>query len=243
MIIYYKNEITVINRELQALPDGHLIKKGMYYYHRINKKEISITKKPDLIIALHRKKYLLGRKAQLEQNIAAVSQSISTLDKRTQTKLIQSLPNAYQHAPPTHFYNPSALAWMEATYEKNPLPFKGRKHFSKGGTQVRSKSEILIANQLEDYGIHYRYEAALTLDGQTNYPDFEMINPYSLKHIIWEHFGAFNQHGYERSMNDKMNLYTSNGYTPFDTFIYTFEYEVGDPRRLRELIENIILGV
>jgi len=240
---YYKKELAVIIRGLQKLPDGYLAKKGKFYYQVINRKQIGITKKPDLINALYRKKYLLARKVQLENNISSISQSISKLDNTIQNELIQSFPTAYQDMPKSHFYHPSAEAWMAASYQKNPFPFKGRELFSKNGTQVRSKTEILIANQLEDYGIPYRYEAELILDNQTNYPDFTSLNPFNGKLTIWEHFGALNQTGYEDSMNSKMNLYTSHGYIPFENFIYTFEYEVGDPRRLKDLIENIILGI
>jgi len=239
----YKMELAMINNELKKLPEGYLIQKGRFYYQVINQKQIGITKNPEKVALLYRKKHLLDRKSQLNKNMSITNRYINKSDGTLQYDAIRSFPKAYQSQPLTHFFHPTTIAWIEAPFAQCTYPFKGRKLFSKGGVRVRSKSEVFIANQLEDYGIPYRYEAALTLDDQTNHPDFTALNPFSAKKIIWEHFGAFNQSGYEDSMNNKMNLYTSHGFVPFDTFIYTFEYEVGDPRRLQELIENVILGI
>lgn len=239
----YKQDLKLTVRELQTSPDGFLLRKGRYYYHRANNKEIGITRKPALIYNLARKRYSLARKEQLENNISVTSQSISNLDKTMPEALIQSLPKTYQDLPITYFYHPSTAAWIAADYQKNPYPFEGRKYITKKGVRVRSKSELLIANLLEAHNIPYRYEGAIILGGKTKFADFIILNPFSGKQIIWEHFGATNLPGYEENMNEKMNLYTKHGYTPFETFIYTFEYEVGDPQRLQDLIENVILGI
>lgn len=243
MKVIYKKELELINKEIHNSLDGFLVKKGRYYYHRINKKETGITKNPALVQRLLRERYMLTRKEILEKNLSIITDSTNKLNKSTHKELIQSLPNAYQDLPITFFYHPSTAAWIAADYQRNRAPLGGRKYITKKGIRVRSKSELLIANLLEAYNIPYRYDGAITLGGITKFPDFILLNPFTGKQIIWEHFGATNLPGYEENMNVKMNLYTKHGYTPFETFIYTFEYEVGDPQRLQELIENVILGI
>ena len=51
-------------------------------------------------------------------------------------------------------------------------------HRTKRGDLVRSKSEVIIANELLAQGVdRYEYEAALTLpNGQTRYPDFTIVD-------------------------------------------------------------------
>ena len=43
------------------------------------------------------------------------------------------------------------------------------------GLSVESKSESIIASQLERYNIPFRYEALLQLEGQIYYPDFTIL--------------------------------------------------------------------
>ena len=49
--------------------------------------------------------------------------------------------------------------------------------YSNSGVRVRSKSELIIANMLEKYGIPYRYEYPLLLNGNDLVrPDFLCLN-------------------------------------------------------------------
>ena len=238
----YLNEKEVFDKELESLSKGYLVKKGRFYYQVVDKKQTGITRDPEVIYDLCRKKYLLNRKEQLEKNISTISRCINKLDMTTPSEMIQSFSQAYKDVPKEYYYHPSIKDWLVEPYQKNPFPIEGRNHFTKSGLQVRSKSEILIGNKLEVNDIPYRYEAAVTFGNKTKFPDFIAKNPYTGKEVVWEHFSGLNK-GYEETMNEKMNFYTSNGFIPFDTFIYTFEYEVGDPKRLQELIEKIILGI
>ena len=232
-----QNELKSINEELQTLPAGRLVRKGKSYYHAINRKEVGITKDKKLIKKLCRKKYLLNREEQLAHNISVTSQYINT----PPTEMIRSLSPTYQGISVKYYFHPSVEDFTEKPYKKNPHQPKEWFYYSKNGVPVRSKSEVLIASQLEDYGIPYRYDTAITLGKQTKYPDFTIKNPFNGQVFLWEHFGALNQFGYEQQMNDKMSLYLQHGYIPFKTIIYTFEFDVRSKRRLNFLIEHIIL--
>ena len=238
-----EKELEEINEELQTVPAGSLVKKGLFYYHSINGKEIGITNNDELIRMLCRKKYLIARKRQLDNNIPIISRYLNKLDTSTPKSIIRSLPNAYQGMPDSYFYHQSIEDWLSMPYPKNQYRTDEWDYFSNNGIPVRSKSEVLIANQLENYHIPYRYEAAITLGKQTKYPDFTIKNPFNGQLIIWEHFGAFNQQDYDKKMNNKMNLYLKHGYILFENLILTFEFDIRNDRRLKDLIENIILDV
>ena len=237
----YQNEINKISAELEKSIAGHLTKKGSTYYQTVGRKEKGITRNPEIIKQLCRKRYLIARKEQLNKNIALLPDGINDFDNRTAKELIACFPTAYQGFPISHFYHPAIEKWVTANYSKHPYPPGADKPLTKNGVRVRSKSELLIATQLEEREIPYLYETKITLMNKVEYPDFIVKNPFTNKTIIWEHFGATNLDGYESKMNDKMNLYLSNGYVANDTFVYTFEFQAQDAGRIQEIIENVIL--
>jgi len=237
----YQKELKEINEELQTLPTGYLIKRGAFYVHYINEKEIGITRNDALIRLLCRKRYLTARQEQLNHNISIISRCISKFDDATPEKIINSFPASYQEVPRSYFFRQPTEGWAAGPYEKNPYRPEDLIYFSNNGTPVRSKSEMLIANHLESYDIPYRFEVAITLGHQTKYPDFTIKKPSNGKLILWEHFGALGQPNYVQKMNEKMGLYIKHGYIPSETFICTFEADIRSIRRLPNLIETIIL--
>jgi len=237
----YKKEAVDIGRELLSLPDGYLAKKGKFYYNRFNRVDTGITKKPAIIKQLCRKMYLLARKKQLVHNLSLSIDDLDKFDNRSPKELIRSLPAVYQNLPISYFYHPDIEGWLAQDYAKHPYPPTEWNYTTENGVQVRSKSEFHIATKLEENGIPYRYDAKITLAGKTEYPDFIIRNPFTGKTILWEHFGALHLSGYEKKMNEKMDLYLANGYTLYDTIISTFEYQVKNAHRIQILIEEMIL--
>ena len=237
----YQNELTTINTELTTLPDGYLNKRGKVYYQVVDKKEIGITKDVKLIRQLARKKYIFARKKELENNIKMFSNPKNTLIERAPKTIIDSLSRTYQAVPFEFFFHSQVSDWVAAPFKQNPYLPEQRKYLSNGGVKLRSKSEVLIANQLEAYNIPFRYDAEQKLRGRTIYPDFIIRNPFTGDFIIWEHFGALHKEDYEQKMNQKMRDYLKLGYTPLVNIIYTFEADVESPKRIKQLIEDVIL--
>jgi len=238
---YYEKWLSTINAELLILPKGRGAKKGTRFYHVVNGKEIGITKNTELIRMLCRKRYLLALKKRLEKNIS-ISKPISKLISIKPEEIIRSLPESFQSMPISYFYHPSVEKWLTRPTKENT--HEGKTYEIKEGVVVRSKSEYMIGGLLESYinmyNFLYLYEPVLTLDGRTKFPDFIIIDLFTGKVIIWEHFGALHEPEYEKEMNKKMELYLANGFIPFETLIYTFEFDM-NTRRLKDLIENIIL--
>ena len=95
--------------------------------------------------------------------------------------------------------------------------------FSDNGEQMRSKSEVIIANLLKRYHVPYKYECPLLLDGKTVYPDFTLLNVSKRKEIYWEHLGLLDDPDYHEKALLKITRYELNGYYPGEKLILSFE--------------------
>jgi hypothetical protein len=93
-----------------------------------------------------------------------------------------------------------------------------RIHTTKNGFLVRSKSEVIIANELINAGIPLTedsYEEKLySKDDPYEYklPDFTF--EHKGKKYYWEHFGMLAMESYRKSTEAKLKWYEDNGYMP-----------------------------
>lgn len=112
------------------------------------------------------------------------------------------------------------------TQEYKPLAFDDvtAEFYSNSGVRVRSKSELIIANMLEKYGIPYRYEYPLMLNGNDLVrPDFLCLNINRRREYIWEHFGMMDSIPYANKNVAKIASYELSGYHAGENMIMTFE--------------------
>lgn len=91
---------------------------------------------------------------------------------------------------------------------------EGLIHLTSKGVAVRSMSELAIAEALTNAGVSYEYEKALTLNGQTRYPDFTIEDEISGRSIYWEHLGMLDNEGYCSAWEKKSTWYRSNNVLP-----------------------------
>lgn len=113
--------------------------------------------------------------------------------------------------------------WESVTYESSGF-INDSEFYSRKGIKVRSKSELIIANALEQCGVPYRYEYPLYLKGiGTVYPDFTCLNINKRKEIVWEHFGMMDNIAYANKNTAKIHTYNQNGFFPGKNMIMTFE--------------------
>lgn len=106
---------------------------------------------------------------------------------------------------------------------------------------MRSKSEIIIANMLNNACIPYRYEYAHSLKGLGDvYTDFTILNVRLRKEVLWEHFGMMEDPSYVQRTVSKVNAYIFSGYYPGENFIFTWELpsQPLNVRMVKELIEK-----
>jgi len=118
---------------------------------------------------------------------------------------------------------------------------------TKEGVLVKSKAEQIIADELFDYKIPFKYELGLNCaDHAFKSPDFTVMSPTTGKVYYWEHFGMLDRPDYVNDMVDKMNSYSLTGLIPGDNLILT----IADNRRLDvkgftgqviKIIESVLL--
>lgn len=119
------------------------------------------------------------------------------------------------------------------------VPFSSAQDFSSNadkpyptlkGDFVRSKSEVIIANELYIANITYEYEKPLYLTGyqQPFLPDFTICTPSQKKIVYWEHLGLMGNEAYRTKWSRKRRVYEQAGISEWDkTLIVTYETHTG----------------
>ncbi|HWD18180.1 MAG TPA: ATP-dependent RecD-like DNA helicase [Verrucomicrobiae bacterium] len=88
-------------------------------------------------------------------------------------------------------------------------------HLTLRGDLVRSKSELIVADNLHREGIRYTYERPLTLDGALKYPDFTIDDEDSGITYYWEHCGMLSDAKYRERWAAKQQWYRDHQILPY----------------------------
>lgn len=237
------------------LPQGHLriAQKGTkrpWFYHYtspeyptgkyIRKNEIEFAK------ALAQKDYNSTLIQQIQKEIATLQKYLTKSQNGSAIpKLYENLCSARQQliTPATLTNEQYISQWKNVTWTGLPFEKDSIHHDTVNGEQVRSKSEVLIADALLRHGVPYRYEYPLNLkNGNSNvmfYPDFTCLNVHTRQEFIWEHFGLMDNMEYAKNTAGKLRLYTENGILPGLNMIITMETQT-EPLSTR-VLEKLIL--
>jgi predicted nuclease of restriction endonuclease-like RecB superfamily len=103
------------------------------------------------------------------------------------------------------FCPPNFIKLTDGWYEDAKI------HKTKRGDMVRSKSEVIIANLLENAGMDWHYEndgKFIEIDGKKLLPDF--VIKHNGKTYYWEHLGMLNKAKYRKDWEEKKALYLSD---------------------------------
>jgi hypothetical protein len=87
-------------------------------------------------------------------------------------------------------------------------------HRTNRGEAVRSKSEVIIANELYHRKLDYHYEQPLEFDGVVKYPDFTIEDDNTGKTYYWEHCGLLHDPAYRRRWDEKKQWYRQHDVRP-----------------------------
>ena len=130
--------------------------------------------------------------------------------------------------------------WEQEEYEKKGFREDAPEYFTNKGEQVRSKTEILIANALQKHQVPYHYEKPLKLNRYgIIHPDFTVLNVRRRKEMYWEHLGMMDDEGYCENALERINAYEMNGIFPGDGLILTHETQKNPVNS--KMIEKMIL--
>lgn len=134
--------------------------------------------------------------------------------------------------------------WVKGGFEGSSYKGEEKKLITLDGHRVRSKSEVMIADLLFEYGIPYRYENPIELNGKTLFPDFTIMRLSDKKMYYWEHFGMMDVNSYSAKTSEKLSVYMANGILPSHNLITSFE-DLNNPLssvQIRKLIEMYSLA-
>lgn len=91
------------------------------------------------------------------------------------------------------------------------------------GRFFRSKSEVMLAQCLEELGLEYKYEVFVKINGESFYVDFAVYCPETGRFFFIEHFGKMDEANYSiRSLN-KTSLYLNSGMKEGYDILFTYE--------------------
>ena len=238
----------------KSAPQGHLRiaqakgGKKLQYYHFTDPKDLKGKYIPHAKISFAQK---LAQKDYDEKLIKILKKQIQTIEKYLSTSenkinelytkmscTRQQLVTPVTLTDSLYIEKWKSITWQKLTYQEQHLIFT-----SANNEQVRSKSEVIIADTLKRMNIPYRYEYPLELkDGHTVYPDFLCLNVRTRKEYYWEHFGIMDDSDYLDRTIKKMRLYSENKIFPGKNLIITMESKTNplSTRQVEILIKEFL---
>ena len=117
------------------------------------------------------------------------------------------------------------VEWLSQEYEELMFRENCPEFYTRKGLRVRSKSEVIIADILDELAVPFLYEKPLYLKNGTVHPDFTLLNIRKRQEVFWEHFGMMDDMDYRNNAFNKIRNYESSGFYQHDSLIWTFETE------------------
>ena len=115
------------------------------------------------------------------------------------------------------------LKWKNTDYIGLDFSPDYPEYYTRQNLRVRSKSEVIIADILDEYGVPFLYEKPLHLKSGLFHPDFTLLNIKTRKELYWEHLGMMDDIDYRNNAFQKLRNYESCGLYPYESVIWTFE--------------------
>lgn len=217
--------------ELSRAPEGSLRtsvshNRPQFYLADPNKKRHYIRKhNVDFIKQLAQKEYDKKIVPEISNEIEEINELIRQQKKDKIGKVYSTLHSAKKSyvQPVTLTSSEYMKKWLSINYKAKKIGIDSRLIPTSLGFQVRSKSEMIIAECLARENIPFRYEYPVKFKKQTVYPDFYCLNLRTRKEIIWEHFGLMDNAEYSSTACKKINAYVENNFFLGDKLIFTME--------------------
>ena len=116
------------------------------------------------------------------------------------------------------------IEWEKESYEGNTNYHPEQLIYRVSDTLfVRSKSELMIAEELIRLGIPFRYEERIGKGWGSILCDFTILDPKTLYVKYYEHFGMMDKEEYAKAAVQKISNYASRGIYPGQELIITSE--------------------
>lgn len=229
----------VLERNFPNHPEGkiHVIinKSRAQYYIRYNPTDTSGVYLPknekDKIRRYLQKQYDIEEVKIIDKEIKALEKM---LEKSSGLITLERNYYSSRHEEIKQFINPIdvndddyIMWWKSIPYERKTINERLPLYITDGGEQVRSKSEVNIANKLFKMNIPYRYECPLRIDKENViHPDFTILDVKRRCEVYWEHRGMMDDRDYSRHSVSRIRDYEKAGFFLGDKLIITEETSV-----------------
>ena len=183
----------------------------------------------------------------IEAEIKELKDFLRAYKEKCSDTVYQKLPSTRQEVvtPLTLNDEQYAAAWLKVDYRRMKISEDAPQLFTDNNEQVRSKSEVIIANALKAAEVPYRYEFPLLVDRNAAdadfcqlHPDFYCLNIRTRQEFAWEHFGMMDDPAYAARATEKLELYAENGFFPGKNLIITMQTS-GNPLSSK-LLKSVI---
>ena len=245
----HRRRLAVRLGQMQNVSDSerltYSIRKGKRYYSELiyrdgvrRKRYIGNESKQE-VAEIKEKRFLKAALKKLDERISMLEKGAGMLVPVDPEKINEELPEVYRLSPEKIrmvFGQGEEEAWYEsAVAEKARMDAKygikyrdDLKHMAKDGTRMRSKSEVLIANEFISRGIPYVYEMPVFAGNILMHPDFCFYSYSRGRVMLWEHAGKLGDSDYMTGFSDKMDTYIRKGFVPCVDILFTFDTKRGD---------------
>ena len=230
---YLESLISEKEDALQDVPEGQIrivsVKKSFQYYYKnpSSPKEVYLPKSEiDLAKKLAQKSYNKKIRTKAENELHILEKYIDHLEAYQLFDIYTRYSDGRKElVMPISLTDEQYIQWWKSVqYDHYVIEDKDNYFFTNGGIRVRSKSELMIGNALERFGVPYRYEFPLVLWNNDNVrPDFYCLNVRERVAKVWEHFGKMDDPGYANKNVKKIMDYEQTGFSQGRNFIMTFE--------------------
>lgn len=133
--------------------------------------------------------------------------------------------------------------WALTKYIQSDYKPEEKIHTTSRGLKVRSKSELIICEIFYKYGIEFRYEEVIYINGKRLEPDFIIRRRSDGKIFYWEHCGMMELPKYRKRYYEKRDLYEFCDIVPWDNMIFTYDKDGSIDSEYIEAIVKTVLAV
>lgn len=230
-----KGRKALLEEELQSLPEGflHIQKRGDREFYTVRdpksgnrKKERrhGITRDPELVYSLIRKRYVLNALKIIEKDLRLLEAAFSKYTEFDENSVMGGFIAEHPHLKDAVLRNAGIdIEWSSNYHHAEGLFADDRTSIASDGTIMRSRGEIVVAEKLKQNNIPYRYEMELDHPNLPYIPDFVIKRPRDGKIFFWEHIGDVNDQDYMKRNARKFEVYEEYGIVPWDNLIITYD--------------------
>ncbi len=218
--------------------------KGKFVQEYISKKDKKLIK------PLAQKKYDLLIEKQIKTNLKILEKFVKEYKLDYLKEGYQKIGELKNYSINLYQTNPLYILeeWLNEDVVENIYNMESKIFLTERKELVRSKSEVIIANALNQFSdkLLYKYERPLEMDlngyKKKIYPDFTTLYLETGELSYWEHFGMMDNPEYAEQFVKKINLYENNGiFLGRDLFVTLESMEVPlNTSQVQRVIEQII---